>query len=155
MTTTIRRWVETDTGHRVPNHSSKCAHLHGHRYRFEAEISGELVGDPEAPDDGMVLDFSDVSRILTEEIHDVVDHAFLIQDTDAAGRAACEAMGPNHRTVILPFPPTAEHLAAWAYGRVAKALLESYGDRLRLEALHVRETPNLGNVSGLILVLVR
>ena len=30
MTTTIRRWVETDTGHRVPNHSSKCAHLHGH-----------------------------------------------------------------------------------------------------------------------------
>ena len=141
MTTTIRRWVETDTGHRVPNHSSKCAHLHGHRYRFAAEISGKLVGDPEAPDDGMVLDFSDVSRILTEEIHDVVDHAFLIQDTDAAGLAACEAMGPDHRTVILPFPPTAEHLAAWAYARVAKALHESYGDRLRLEALHVRETP--------------
>ena len=141
MTTTIRRWVETDTGHRVPNHSSKCAHLHGHRYRFEAEISGELVGDAQAPDDGMVLDFGDVSRILTEEIHDVVDHAFLVQDTDLQGRAACEAMGPDHRTVVLPFPPTAEHLAAWAYDRVANALAASYGDRLRLEALHVRETP--------------
>lgn len=141
MTTTIRRWVETDTGHRVPNHSSKCAHLHGHLYRFEAEISGELVGDAQAPDDGMVLDFGDVSRILTEEIHDVVDHAFLVQDTDLQGRAACEAMGPDHRTVVLPFPPTAEHLAAWAYDRVAKALAASYGDRLRLEALHVRETP--------------
>ena len=57
------------------------------------------------------------------------------------GLTACEAMGPDHRTVILPFPPTAEHLAAWAYARVAKALHESYGDRLRLEALHVRETP--------------
>ena len=79
-------------------------HLHGHRYRFEAEISGELVGDAQAPDDGMVLDFGDVSRILTEEIHDVVDHAFLVQDTDLQGRAACEAMGPDHRTVVLLFP---------------------------------------------------
>jgi 6-pyruvoyltetrahydropterin/6-carboxytetrahydropterin synthase len=89
----------------------------------------------------MVLDFGDVSRILTEEIHDVVDHAFLVQDTDVEGRAACDAMGPSHRTVILPFPPTAEHLAAWAYTRVAKAMEATYGDRLHLDALHVRETP--------------
>ena len=43
MTTTIRRYVETDTGHRVPNHKSKCRHLHGHRYRFEAEIEGDVA----------------------------------------------------------------------------------------------------------------
>lgn len=141
MTTTIRRWVETDTGHRVPNHASKCAHLHGHRYRFEAEISGDLVDDEHASDAGMVLDFGDVSRILTEEIHDVVDHAFLVQDTDLAGRAACEAMGDGHRTVVLPFPPTAEHLAAWGYHRVERALKEAYGTRLSLDAFHVRETP--------------
>ena len=72
--------------------------------QFEAEISGELVGDAQGSDDGMVLDFGDVSRILTEEIHDVVDHAFLVQDTDLQGRAACEAMGPDHRTVVLRSP---------------------------------------------------
>ena len=43
MTTRIRRYVETDTGHRVPNHKSKCKHFHGHRYRFEAEIEGDIV----------------------------------------------------------------------------------------------------------------
>ena len=43
MTTRIRRWIETDTGHRVPNHKSKCCHLHGHRYRWEAEIEGDVV----------------------------------------------------------------------------------------------------------------
>ena len=43
MVTTIRRYVETDTGHRVPNHKSKCRHFHGHRYRFEAEIEGDVV----------------------------------------------------------------------------------------------------------------
>ncbi|GIR00164.1 MAG: hypothetical protein CM15mP8_3610 [Methanobacteriota archaeon] len=43
MVTRIRRYVETDTGHRVPNHKSKCRHMHGHRYRFEAEIEGDVV----------------------------------------------------------------------------------------------------------------
>ena len=45
MVTRIRRYVETDTGHRVPNHKSKCRHMHGHRYRFEAEIEGDVVGN--------------------------------------------------------------------------------------------------------------
>ena len=43
MPNRIRRWVETDTGHRVPNHSSKCRHMHGHRYRWEAELEGDVV----------------------------------------------------------------------------------------------------------------
>ena len=43
MTTRIRRYVETDTGHRVPNHKSKCRHFHGHRYRFEAEIGNRTI----------------------------------------------------------------------------------------------------------------
>ena len=34
MTTRIRRWIETDTGHRVPNHKSKCCHLHGHQSQW-------------------------------------------------------------------------------------------------------------------------
>ena len=75
MTTRIRRWVETDTGHRVPNHKSKCRHLHGHRYRWEAELEGEVVIERGVSDEGMLMDFSDVSRILEENIHDVVDHA--------------------------------------------------------------------------------
>ena len=78
----IRRWVETDTGHRVPNHGSKCRHIHGHRYRWEAEITGELVEESGATDEGMIMDFGDVSAILNERIHDVVDHAFLIHEKD-------------------------------------------------------------------------
>ena len=65
MTTIIRRYVETDTGHRVPNHKSKCKHLHGHRYRFEAEIAGDVVQEKGVSDEGMLMDFSDVSQILT------------------------------------------------------------------------------------------
>ena len=77
MTSTIRRWVETDTGHRVPNHRSKCRNFHGHRYRWEVELEGDVVDEDGASEEGMLIDFSDVSRILKEQIHDVLDHAFV------------------------------------------------------------------------------
>ncbi|MDG1549633.1 MAG: 6-carboxytetrahydropterin synthase, partial [Candidatus Poseidoniaceae archaeon] len=82
MVTRIRRYVETDTGHRVPNHKSKCRHLHGHRYRFEAEIEGDVVSVKGVSDEGMLMDFSDISHILTEKIHDIVDHAFVVYQGD-------------------------------------------------------------------------
>ena len=141
MTTRIRRWVETDTGHRVPNHKSKCRHLHGQRYRWEAALEGEVVIERGVPDEGMLMDFSDVSRILEENIHDVVDHAFVVYEGDENARDALSIMGEGHRTLVVPFVPTAENLARWAFEQVEPHIKSSYGNTLRLRAFHVRETP--------------
>ena len=81
MSSSIRRWIETDTGHRVPNHSSKCKHLHGHRYRWEAELEGDVVSVAGVSEEGMLIDFSEVSAILTTYIHDIV---CLLYTSDAA-----------------------------------------------------------------------
>ena len=141
MVTSIRRWVETDTGHRVPNHKSKCRHLHGHRYRWEAEIEGDVVTDPGVSDEGMLMDFGDISAILTREIHDVVDHAFVVYSGDDDAIEALQVMGSSHRTVIVDFIPTAENLARWAFQKIEPLIQSSYGNKLRLVAMHVRETP--------------
>ena len=141
MTTSIRRWVETDTGHRVPNHKSKCRNMHGHRYRWEVEIEGDIVEKPNVSDEGMLIDFSDVSEILTKHIHDVVDHAFIVYENDALAIEALSHLGNNHRTVLVPFIPTAENLAKWAFERVCPHIKSAYGNSLRLSAFHVRETP--------------
>lgn len=141
MTTSIRRWVETDTGHRVPNHNSKCRHMHGHRYRWEAEVEGEVVRESGVSEEGMLIDFSDISAILTKYIHDVVDHAFIVYSDDTVALAALAAMGPEHRTVVVNFIPTAENLAKWAFEQVAPHIKTAYGNDLRLAAFHVRETP--------------
>ncbi|MCS5533391.1 MAG: 6-carboxytetrahydropterin synthase [Candidatus Poseidoniaceae archaeon] len=141
MTTIIRRYIETDTGHRVPNHKSKCRHMHGHRYRFEVEIEGDIVTESGVSEEGMLIDFSDVSAILTEYVHDVIDHAFVVYSKDEKGLAACSVMGDEHRTVIVPFIPTAENLAKWAFEQVEPHIKTSYGNRLRLIAMHCRETP--------------
>ena len=141
MGTRIRRWVETDTGHRVPNHKSKCRHMHGHRYRWEAELEGDVVTQGGASEEGMLMDFSDVSAILNEYIHDVVDHAFIVYEGDKEALVALSHMGDEHRTMIVPFIPTAENLAKWAYEQVEPHISSSYGNSLKLHSIHVRETP--------------
>ena len=141
MTSVIRRWIETDTGHRVPNHKSKCKHMHGHRYRWEAEIEGEVVTEKGVSEEGMLIDFSDISQILTEYIHDVVDHAFVVYKGDDEARTALASLGSDHRTVVVSFIPTAENLAKWAFEQIENKITSSYGNRLRLVAMHVRETP--------------
>ena len=141
MTTRIRRYVETDTGHRVPNHKSKCRHMHGHRYRFEAEIEGDVVRESGASDEGMVMDFSDVSEILMVHVHDVIDHAFVVYEHDEQALAALACMEDGHRTLVVSFIPTAENLAKWAFDQVHPHIVSAYGNRLKLVAMHVRETP--------------
>jgi len=141
MTMSVRRWVETDTGHRIPNHKSKCCCLHGHRYRWEAEIEGDLVTKEGVSEQGMVYDFADISAILNEKVHDVVDHAFVVYEGDELTRKALEVMGPGHRTVVVSFIPTAENFARWAFEQVAPEIRNAYDENVRLAAFHVRETP--------------
>ena len=141
MVTRIRRWVETDTGHRVPNHKSKCRHMHGHRYRWEAELEGDVVTQEGVSEEGMLMDFSDVSAILNQYVHDVVDHAFIVYEGDKEALAALSQMGDEHRTLVVPFIPTAENLAKWAFEQVEPRISSSFGNSLKLHAFHVRETP--------------
>ena len=141
MVTRIRRFIETDTGHRVPNHKSKCKHLHGHRYRFEAEIEGEVVEESGVSEEGMLMDFSDISVILTTYIHDVIDHALVISESDSDIIQLLNHLPEDHRTVLVPFIPTAENLAKWAFEQVDPHIESVYGNKLKLIAMHCRETP--------------
>ena len=141
LTTRIKRFVETDTGHRVPNHKSKCKHMHGHRYRWEAVIEGDVVQKSGVSEEGMLMDFSDISKILETYIHDIVDHSFIIYENDLLGIEALEVLGDEHRTLKVPFIPTAENLAKWAFEQVEPHIVSKYGQAIQLVAMNVRETP--------------
>tara|TARA_Y100000748_G_C15115976_1_gene340283 strand:- start:89 stop:466 length:378 start_codon:yes stop_codon:yes gene_type:complete len=115
--------------------------MHGHRYRWEAELEGDVVTQGGISEEGMLMDFSDVSSILNEYIHDVVDHAFIVYEGDKEALVALSHMGDDHRTLIVPFIPTAENLAKWAFEQVSPHISSSYGNSLKLHSFHVRETP--------------
>ena len=116
MSTTVTRFVEFDTGHRVARHESKCSHLHGHRYKLTVEVEGEVRND-DSPEHGMVIDFARVKDALNV-IHDEWDHRFLIGSDDPLEAHLAGSPG----VVVLEVQPTAENLASLAFARLTELL---------------------------------
>lgn len=137
----ITRRLEFDAGHRIPSHRSHCRHVHGHRYAIEVTLSGEVVTAEGAPDQGMVMDFSEVKAIARSSLVDQWDHAFLVWAKD---RPMVEFLAslPEHRTVVLDHVPTAENLAREAFRILDAAYRERFGNRLKLARVRLYETPN-------------
>lgn len=137
----ITRRLEFDAGHRIPNHISQCRHLHGHRYAIEITLSGNIITTEGQPEQGMVMDFSDVKRIANEKLVNAWDHAFLVYRGD---KAVCDFLAslPEHKTVILDTVPTAENLAQIVFNILNPAYRDIYSNHLRLERIRLYETPN-------------
>lgn len=137
----ITRRLEFDAGHRIPDHTSQCRHLHGHRYGMEVTLSGTVIDTAGLPETGMVMDFSRIKQLAREHVVDLWDHAFLVFRGDAPVMNFLAAM-PGHKTVILDKVPTAENLARIAFSILDPLYQATYGNRLRLERVRLYETPN-------------
>jgi 6-pyruvoyltetrahydropterin/6-carboxytetrahydropterin synthase len=140
---TVSKEIELDAGHRVPNHKSKCRNPHGHRYRLRVTITGELVTAGGASDEGMLADFGDLKGIMTEKVHDVLDHGFIVHEGDQVMAAAFKAMaepwaGERPKLIVVPFIPTAENLAKWCWDQL-EADVRTMGFELQL--IELWETP--------------
>ncbi len=133
--------LEFDAGHRIPNHKSKCRNLHGHRYVIEITLSGDIIQHEQASEDGMVMDFSDVKQIARDSVVDVWDHAFLVYKNDTVIRDFLDTL-PDHKTVIFDTVPTAENMAAEAFGILKNQYHDTYGNQLSLTRVRLYETPN-------------
>jgi len=137
----ITRRLEFDAGHRIPQHQSQCRHLHGHRYAIEITLSGDIIQTHGVPEEGMVMDFTEVKTIAQQHVVDAWDHAFLVFAGDDPVVAFLDSL-PQHKTVLLNCVPTAENLAAEAFRILETAYRDSYGNNLRLERVRLYETPN-------------
>lgn len=137
----ITRRLEFDAGHRIPDHKSQCRHLHGHRYAIEITLSGEIIHQDGNAANGMVMDFSEVKALAKKHVVDLWDHAFLAYAGDAPIIAFLNTL-PDHKTVILDTPPTAENLAETAFTILDAVYRDNFGNHLRLERVRLYETPN-------------
>ncbi len=133
--------LEFDSGHRIPNHKSQCRNLHGHRYVLEITLSGDIIKQENASENGMVMDFSDVKAIAKESVVNVWDHAFLVYQHDTPVMNFLNSL-PDHKTVVFPTVPTAENMALEAFRILKSKYDDTYGNHLKLEKVRLYETPN-------------
>ncbi|PWC91873.1 6-carboxytetrahydropterin synthase [Azospirillum sp. TSO5] len=166
---TITRQIGIDAGHRIPDHGSKCRHLHGHRYVVEAtcrSVDGTLQAAGE--ENGMVLDFGFLKEEMMEHVDAPCDHGLILSFHDeevlamlappgidagawleelrgtvrAKGYAATEETRLGQKLYVIPFPPTAECLARHWYERLGPAVSARSRGKAKLVKVTVWETPN-------------
>lgn len=68
----VCKMFEFSAAHRLPQHDGLCKNLHGHTYKLEVEITGEIDAFI-----GMVADFGDMKEIVTNQIIAQFDHTLL------------------------------------------------------------------------------
>ncbi len=95
----IFRIFTIEAAHRLPNVPAghKCARLHGHSFRVELHVSGEV--DERT---GWIMDFAEVKAIF-QPVYDRLDHHYL---NDIAGLEN----------------PTSENLARWIWNEIKSQL---------------------------------
>lgn len=103
----VTREIQFCYGHRLLNYEGKCRYLHGHNGTAVIAIEAERLDDR-----GMVLDFSDIKRVVSHWIDDSLDHRMILCRRDPAV-AALEAMGEP--LFLIDENPTAENIAKLIY----------------------------------------
>lgn len=99
----VTRQIDFCYGHRLLNYDGKCKYLHGHNGRAVIAIEA-----PRLDHRGMVLDFSDIKRVVSNWIDENLDHRMLLNRDDPAV-AALQAMGEP--MFLMDANPTAENIA--------------------------------------------
>jgi 6-pyruvoyltetrahydropterin/6-carboxytetrahydropterin synthase len=103
----VTRQIDFCYGHRLLNYDGKCRYLHGHNGRAVIAIeSGSL------DDRGMVLDFSEIKRVVSGWIDDNLDHRMILHRDDPAVPALKQLGEP---LFLIDRNPTAENIAQLIY----------------------------------------
>jgi 6-pyruvoyltetrahydropterin/6-carboxytetrahydropterin synthase len=130
----VRR-IQFCSGHRVHNHESKCATIHGHNYVafFHAEA-------PELDSIGRVIDFSVLKEKIGGWIDFHWDHAFLVSNEDTKSILLLGQVPGKKPLVVCSFNPTAENMADYLLRTICPLVLD--GTDVTITKVVLWETEN-------------
>ncbi len=136
----ITKKIEIDMGHRVPMHQSKCKNLHGHRWVFEVGVDDKIITTKGAPNEGMVIDFGDLKKIMIEEIDKELDHGFMMCEKDDMSNIFRDLrVTYNQKIIFVSFIPTSENVSKYIFKKLFYRL-----KKVNIKLCHIKvwETPN-------------
>lgn len=119
--------------HALRGYDGKCSHIHGHSYRLSVTVQGEPLKDSASPKNGMVMDFTDLKKVVAECILSKFDHA-LVLSTEAP--LAQEINREYGNIVLVDFTPTSENLVEF----FAMLIIEKLPENVELVSVKLYET---------------
>ena len=132
----ITKQFSFETGHALYGYDGKCKNVHGHSYKLSVTVIGSPITDRSNVKFGMVIDFTDLKKIVKEEIVDQFDHATVFNGTTPHIELANELMTRGHHVILVDYQPTSENMVVDFSQRIINRLPEG----ITLFSLKLQET---------------
>lgn len=124
-----------EMAHALWNYDGLCKNIHGHSYILFVTVIGEPITDDKNPKLGMVMDFGDLKKIVSEEVVDRLDHSVVL----SKATANLEQLNIDQmfeRFFITEYQPTCENMIVDFADRISKRLPID----VKLHSLKLHET---------------
>ena len=132
----ITKQFSFETGHALYGYDGKCKNVHGHSYKLSVTVIGEPISDSTNVKFGMVIDFSDLKKIVREEIVDLFDHATVFNQNTPHVELANELKNRGHHVILVDYQPTSENMVI----DFAKKIKDRLPQSIELHSLKLQET---------------
>lgn len=99
----VTREIKFCYGHRLLGYAGKCKYLHGHNGRAIITIEADQLDEL-----GMVMDFSEIKRVVSSWIDENLDHRMILHQDDPI-LPTLRKMGEP--VFVVACNPTAENIA--------------------------------------------
>jgi len=132
----ITKQFSFETGHALYGYDGKCRNVHGHSYKLSVTVIGEPNADAGHVKYGMVIDFTDLKKIVREEVVDVFDHATIFNENTPHVELAAELKSRGHHVILVPYQPTSENMVIDFADKIRKRL----PNNIALFSLKLQET---------------
>ncbi len=132
----ITKQFSFETGHALYGYDGKCKNVHGHSYKLSVTVIGKPIVDRSNVKFGMVIDFTDLKKIVKEEIVDQFDHATVFNETTPHIELAKELKTRGHHVILVDYQPTSENMVIDFAQRIKNRLTEG----ITLFSLKLQET---------------
>lgn len=132
----ITKQFTFETGHALYGYDGKCKNVHGHSYKLSVTVIGTPITERDNVKFGMVIDFSDLKKIVKEEIVDQFDHATVFNETTPHVELASELKNRGHHVILVNYQPTSENMVIDFAERIKNRLPQD----INLFSLKLQET---------------
>lgn len=129
----VTKQFHFEMAHALLNYDGPCKNIHGHSYQLNVTVKGKVKNNTSDSDEGMVVDFGVIKKVVKDLVVDVYDHALVLNEKANIDTSQFQFM---NKLIRVPFQPTCENMLVY----FATLLKDKLPQGILLHSLFLRET---------------
>ena len=129
----VTKQFHFEMAHALLDYDGPCKNIHGHSYQLNVTVKGNVKTNTSDSDEGMVVDFGIIKKIVKELVVDVYDHALVMNERAKIDVSNFEFM---NKLIRVPYQPTCENMLV----HFADVIKNNLPADIQLHSLFLRET---------------